>query len=136
MIARVGGIVLSVPNLRVAQLCAEQESWAASGIVPCLFRVGRQLRDLPSAHRKTLVTGILLPLTGRLESVPDGAGPGKAQRRQFDGELWIIIPTTCIRASCIPTRCQACKNPHLHGISILVGETDTKKHKHVKYRGC
>lgn len=110
-------------------------SWAALEIVPCLFQVGRQLGDLPSARRKTFVMGILLPPTGRLESVPDGAGPGKAQRRHLDGELWIIIPATCIRASCMPTMCQAHRNPRLHGVSILVGETDDKKHKHVKYRG-
>lgn len=39
--------------------------------------VDDQLRDFPGTPCKSFVTGIQLPLTGKLEAVPDGAGPGE-----------------------------------------------------------
>lgn len=75
MIARVGGTVPSVPNLRdpPTQLCASKRSPAVQ--VEC------QPRDVPRAPGKPFVTGILLPLTGRMEAVPEGAGLGKSSEK-------------------------------------------------------
>lgn len=53
-----------------------------------------------------------------------------------EGKLWLIITAPGIRVSCVPTTRQAHRHPCLCGVNILLGETDHKKRKLVKYRAC
>ena len=67
---------LFCPRPETHPLSCVSKKWVTPELYSAIY-VDGQRRDFPGTPWKSFVTGIRLPLTGRLEAVPDGAGLGE-----------------------------------------------------------